>query len=411
MATLARRSQRSSNIWPGFVDALATLLMVIIFLLMVFVLAQFFLGEAISGRDQALQKLHSQVSGLAEMLALERKTNEDLRLNVTQLSEELQASVIKRDELNATMHSLTQRAETAEKRAGEAEKKIAMVEIRAGEAEKKLAAAELKAGEADVMIQDQLRKISKLSQDIAALQALKEEMEQKIAGMSGKLDEAETRVVEEHKLSESARAQVALLNKQMAALRDQLAQLSNALDIAESKAEAQDVQIVSLGKRLNAALATKVHELSRYRSEFFGRLRQVLGDQRDVRIVGDRFVFQSEVLFSSGSALLGEEGKVQLGRLAQTLREISAKIPDDIEWILRVDGHTDRIPIQTEKFPSNWELSSARAISVVSFLTEQGIPPNRLTAAGFGEHQPLDNRVDEIAMRRNRRIELKLTQH
>ena len=193
-------------------------------------------------------------------------------------------------------------------------------------------------------------------------------------------------------------------------LREQLAQISEALEVAERKAKEQGVQISSMGKRLNSALATKVQELSRYRSEFFGRLREVLGDQPGIRIVGDRFVFQSEVLFASASANLGEEGMAQLKQLAATLREITKRIPEDIDWILRIDGHTDGIPISNWRFPSNWELSSARAISVVKFLISEGISANRLVAAGFGEFRPLDKAVDEVANRRNRRIEMKMTQ-
>ncbi len=196
----------------------------------------------------------------------------------------------------------------------------------------------------------------------------------------------------------------------MAALRQTLEKISQALEASEKRATEQNVQIASLGKRLNAALANKVHELSRYRSEFFGRLRDVLGAQKGVRIVGDRFVFQSEVLFAKGAADIGEAGNNQLRQLASTLLAISRKIPSDIDWVLRVDGHTDKDPIKTPRFPSNWELSSARAISVVQFLIEQGLPPNRLAATGFGEFQPLEDRDDEIGKRRNRRIELKLTQ-
>jgi chemotaxis protein MotB len=158
------------------------------------------------------------------------------------------------------------------------------------------------------------------------------------------------------------------------------------------------------------ALASKVQELARYRSEFFGRLREVLGKRKDVRIVGDRFVFQSEVLFETGSAELGGAGQQQLGQLARALTEIAARIPKDLPWVLRVDGHTDRIPIHTPEFRSNWELSTARAISVVRFLIDQGIPADHLAATGFGEHQPLDPGLSEAALRRNRRIELKLTQ-
>ncbi len=438
MAALARRARRSTNIWPGFVDALATLLLVLMFLVMVFVLAQFFLNEALSGRDAALQKLESHVSELADLLGLERAQGAELRLNIAQLSEELQASVTLRDDLNATIEALTLRAESAEqttKRLNkaleeafatiEADKtklasqssELAALSTRAESAEER--AARLKKAledafatiEADkAKIQVQVRELAALTQSVAALRALKEELETKIAEMSGKLEESEATMIAERDISESARARLALLNRQMAALREQLAQLSAVLEASEALSKKQKVQIANLGKRLNAALATKVQELSRYRSEFFGRLREVLGRQPGVRIVGDRFVFQSEVLFASGSAELGEEGQEQLGRLADTLREISMKIPKDIDWILRIDGHTDKVPIHTAQFPSNWELSSARAISVVKFLKSREIPANRLVAAGFGEHQPLDDRDDEIGYRRNRRIELKLTQ-
>ena len=396
MAARARRAQRSTNIWPGFVDALATLLMVIMFLVMVFVLAQFFLNEALSGRDAALQKLDIQVSELAELLGLERAQSADLRLNVAQLSEELQASVALRDDLSATIEALTLRAETAEQKTERLDKALedAFSTIEADKDK----------------IQLQVRELAALTQSVAALRALKEELETKIVEMAGKLGESEAAMIAERDISESARARLALLNRQMAALREQLAQLSAVLEASEVLSKKQKVQIANLGKRLNAALATKVQELSRYRSEFFGRLREVLGRQPGVRIVGDRFVFQSEVLFASGSAELGKAGKEQLGRLADTLRQISTKIPKDIDWILRIDGHTDKVPINTAQFPSNWELSSARAISVVKFLKSREIPAKRLVAAGFGEHQPLDDRDDEIGYRRNRRIELKLTQ-
>ena len=215
---------------------------------------------------------------------------------------------------------------------------------------------------------------------------------------------------EEQSLSSAASAQVSILNEQVLALRQQLQSLQQAIDAAELKDREQNVVISNLGERLNRALAAKVEELSRFRSEFFGRLREVLGERRDITVVGDRFVFQSEVLFGSGSAELGDGGKVRLSALADTLLEIAPTIPDDIEWILRVDGHTDAIPIHTAQFPSNWELSAGRAISVIQFLVERGVPAHRLAATGFGEFQPLDPGNDEIAYRRNRRIELKLTE-
>jgi chemotaxis protein MotB len=170
------------------------------------------------------------------------------------------------------------------------------------------------------------------------------------------------------------------------------------------------VQIADLGRRLNVALANKVQELASYRSEFFGRLREILGNRPDIRIVGDRFVFQSEVLFTPGSADLGPEAKSELDLLAGALRDVAAKIPPEIPWVLRVDGHTDKRPISTPQFPSNWELSTARAIAVTKYLISQGIPPSRLAAAGFGEFQPIDTAEGEDAFRKNRRIEFKLTE-
>jgi len=395
MATIAR-SHRSTNIWPGFVDALATLLLVLIFLIMVFVLAQFFLNEAILGRDAALLKLDSQVSELADLLALERRANTDMRLNVTQLSTELQASVASNDDLQTSVQALMLRAESAETEVGDLKTGLA-------DSFKSIKADKYK-------IEVQIAELAVLTQQVAALKALRTSLQIEIATLSRKLKKSDSVLTEERKVSEGARAQLALLNQQMAALREQLSRLTATLDLAEAKAKEKKVEVASLGKRLNAALAGKVQELSRYRSEFFGRLRKVLGNNPGVRIVGDRFVFQSEVLYKTGSAEIGAGGKIQLAQLAKTLHRISFKIPEDINWILRVDGHTDKVPIGTERYPSNWELSTDRAISVVKFLISQHIPAERLAATGFGEHQPLDARDDEVAFRRNRRIELKLTQ-
>ncbi len=389
MASLARRSHRSTNIWPGFVDALATLLMVIIFLLMIFVLAQFLLGEAITGRDVALRKLQNQIGEMGELLSLERKSNAEMRFNITQLSDELQASVVTRDNLKSSLSLMAQRSQSAEDRAQD-------LTIKLNDAFKSIDADK-------ATIEAKVAELVALGSDIAALKALRDDLEKELSGKVAEVDK-------EKNISESALAQVALVNRQMAALREQLGRLEDSLEESERKAAEQGVQISTLGKRLNSALASKVQELSRYRSEFFGRLREVLGRQQGVRIVGDRFVFQSEVLFESGSAELGEEGKKQIEKLARTLAEIAPQIPEDIDWILRVDGHTDDVPISNWKFPSNWELSAGRAISVIRFLKDAGIPAARLAATGFGEYQPIDPAKDEIARRRNRRIELKLTQ-
>ncbi len=417
MAAASRRDHRSSVIWPGFVDALATLLMVIIFLLLIFVLAQFFLGQALSGRDKALRQLESDLGRLTQVLALERAETARLNTEVSSLTQQLSASLETRAGLEANLADLRSKFQ---------------------ETEGQLAGARAASKADKEAITRQLAEIADLSRDVAALKALKVELEREVSALSvraadaekakDKLDKdlaaatktlAETGaerdklkvgLANEREIADSARAQLALLNQQMSALRAQLDALNAALDAAESEAKSKDVRIEALGQRLNAALAGKVQELSRYRSEFFGRLRDVLGRRQDVRIVGDRFVLQSEVLFAKGSADLGDPGKQELDKLATTLLEIALKIPGDVEWILQIDGHTDRDPIATARFPSNWELATARALSVLHHLVSAGIPSNRLAATGFGEHFPIANGNTEAAKAKNRRIEFKFTQ-
>jgi chemotaxis protein MotB len=376
MALVPRSSRRSSiDIWPGFVDALSQLLMVIIFILLVFTAGQFYLGSALSGRDQALQKLQHQVDELASMLALERQANQELRSGAAQLSSQLQTALAERDELSG--------------------------KLREANAALTRAMADLDAKAAAVVQQQE---------SAAALRDQAKDLETRLSSAQSRAQSAEQELSAEKEISRQALARVDELNRQIAALRDQLSRIAAALDASEAKVKEQQGQIVELGKRLNLALVNKVEELARYRSEFFGRLREILGDRPDIRIVGDRFVFQSEVLFTPGSAELGDDAKKQLVPVINALKEVSAKIPPDINWILRVDGHTDHRPISTPQFPSNWELSTARAISVVRFAIEEGIPASRLAAAGFADQQPLDPRNTEDAYRRNRRIELKLTE-
>lgn len=372
-----RRSSSSANadIWPGFVDALATLLMVIIFLLTVFVLAQFFLSDLLAGRDQALKRLETQVAELADMLALERQAGAEMRESVAALSAQLQASTTARDELTTRVSELAASLESAR-----AEAETATGELAATRSELTATREQLAAARGQLAARDE-----SLSKSKAAL-------------------------AEEQRVSNARRAEVERLSQALASLRNQLARLNAALEASEKKSEEQKAQIVNLGKRLNAALASKVEELARYRSEFFGRLREVLGNRRDIRIVGDRFVFQSEVLFGSGDTHLQAGGKGQIKQLAKTLLELSRKIPPGIDWVLRVDGHTDVRPISTAAFPSNWELSTARALSVVRALVAEGVPPQRLVAAGFGPYQPMDAGNSEQAFARNRRIEFKLTE-
>ncbi len=340
MALVRGRSTERPSFWPGYVDALSSLLLVIIFLLSLFMIAQFFLNQEILGRDTALQRLNAQIAELTELLQLERANAEDLELTISSLSATLAGTEAERDAL-----------------------------------------------------QDQLSGIG------FGL----EESESQIAGL-------ESELAAERELSREAAAQVALLNQQLAALRQQIGALEAALDAAELRDQESRTQIADLGRRLNVALAQRVQDLSRYRSDFFGRLRQILEVRADVQVVGDRFVFQSEVLFDAGQAQISPEGRQQIISLAEAILELEDQIPADIPWVLRIDGHTDRRPISTPQFPSNWELSAARAIAVAKLLVEQGVPPNRLLAAGFGEYAPLDPANTEEAYRRNRRIEFKLTE-
>ena len=529
MAVGTRRQRAAPDIWPGFVDAITALLIIMIFVLIVFALAQFFLSADLSSRNDALRRLNLEVSELAEMLSIERSASADLRDDLSQVSAQLATSIADRDRLSTQLGELLPERDALSSmladRTRESESFSALLSERTVERDKLIEELTKRTVERDSLtvrmadltetaetataqtakvsgeledayktigadkekIEIQLRRIASMERDILTLREVRETLESQVADLAqtlkardqtvaesraelearakalaerakeladrnkelgaerdrskeltaniaserertvlaqktidekdvrlkdllGRASKSEVALSEEQKLSTAARRQVQALNLQLVALRRQLARLAAALNASEAEAKSQNVQIANLGKRLNAALASKVQELARYRSEFFGRLREVLGDRKDIRIVGDRFVFQSEVLFTSGSDNLQPLGRDQIAKLAKTLREISVKIPKEINWVLRVDGHTDVIPISTPQFASNWELSTGRAISVVKQLVEAGIPANRLAATGFGEFQPLDARGDEIAYRRNRRIEFKLTE-
>ncbi len=339
--TRGRRRNNRVDYWPGFVDALSTLLLAIMFLLSVFVLAQFILSQELSGKDTVLNRLNSQINELTSLLALERSNKQDLEDNLSSLQSSLKLAESERSRLQSML----------------------------AEGSGAAGAAEAKASELS----------SSLSQ--------------------------------EKKLSKRALSQVQLLNQQISALRRQIAALEDALDASESRDRESNTKIADLGRRLNVALAQRVQELSRYRSDFFGRLREILGDRSDIRVVGDRFVFQSEVLFGSGSAQINEQGLTEMKKLAGALLQLSQEIPDEINWVLRVDGHTDDIPLRgNSRIRDNWELSSIRAISVVQYLIGEGVSPKRLVAAGFGEFQPIEDVDSDEARSKNRRIELKLTE-
>jgi chemotaxis protein MotB len=379
MAISPRNFRRPSiDIWPGFVDALSQLLMVIIFILLVFTAGQFYLSAALSGREEALHKLQQQVDALANLLSLERTTNTDLRQSSARLDAQLKSAEAARDRLNAQVTGLTAKAEEAAK-----------LRDRTEELEASLAAEQQQAG---------------VTQKAIA------ERDARLQQLSGAADQEKQALTKEKSISTEALAQVNLLNQQIAALRQQLAEIATALDISQAKVKSQQTQIADLGHKLNVALANKVEELARYRSEFFGRLRDILGNRPDIRVVGDRFVFQSEVLFTPGSADLSDGAKKELDPVIAALKQITAEIPSDINWVLQISGHTDHNPISTQQFLSNWELSTARAMSVVRHAISKGIPADRLAAAGFADTQPIDSGTNPDAYRRNRRIELKLTE-
>jgi chemotaxis protein MotB len=347
MATARSRRGRERGVdyWPGFVDALATLVLATIFLLTVFVMVQFFLSQEVAGKDTALVRLNVQIAQLTDLLALEKTGKVDMEEEIARLRAGLSGVESERDRLKATVEG---------------------------------------AG-------------------ANSIQGIIAESQSRIGALASALDS-------EKNVSARALAQVEVLNQQIAALRRQLAALETALDASEKRDKESQTRIADLGQRLNIALAQRVQELSRYRSDFFGKLREILGTRPDIRVVGDRFVFQSELFFDSGSAVLNAEGRSELEKLAVALLDLERQIPPEIAWVLRVDGHTDVRPIVTSQYPSNWALSAARAISVVQYLITKGVSPQRLVAAGFGEFQPLDPALTEDAFRRNRRLELKLTE-
>ncbi|MBW8284464.1 MAG: peptidoglycan -binding protein [Rhizobium sp.] len=336
-----RRRDRGVDYWPGFVDALSTLLLAIMFLLTVFVLAQFILSREITGKDEVLNRLNSQIAELTQLLALEKSGKQDLEDTLASLQSSLSVSETERSRLQQLL--------------------------------------EQGSGSTDVANQ----KLGRLTQELDA----------------------------EKQVSERAMSQIELLNQQIAALRAQIAAVEEALQASEARDQTSQTKIADLGRRLNVALAQRVQELNRYRSDFFGRLREILSDRENIRIVGDRFVFQSEVLFPSGGNVLNPEGEVEMAKLAGALLDLAKEIPPEINWVLRVDGHTDNVPLSgSGRYVDNWELSSARAISVVKYLISKGVPANRLAAAGFGEYQPIAEGDSVEARAQNRRIELKLTE-
>ena len=423
MITGSRRSTNGVNVWPGYVDALSALLMLVIFVLMIFTVVQFLLNEILSGQESQLASLQRMLSELQEQLGLEQARTQRLQTEIIGLNMHI-------DGLSADKQALQGQVKTLEAEADQNRAEIASKLMLIASLQEDIDALRRMRDELEARVGDlaagldtqkelvgQWRDRSKALDDRLAearertLLAQKEikERDIRIQALDALVGEQKEALARQESLTADARAEVILLNRQLASLRDQLNEISQALAAVEAVRDSQQAKLEELGQRLNIALARQVNVLARYRSDFFGRLRTALADVPQVRIEGDRFVFQAELLFASGSADLSEPGKAHLSKLAVTLREVAAQIPQDLNWILRIDGHTDVVPINSARFPSNWELSVARAVSVVHFLATCGIAEKRMTAAGFSKFHPIDPGKSPEALSRNRRIEIKLT--
>ncbi|MBW0159041.1 peptidoglycan -binding protein [Sedimentimonas flavescens] len=462
MALARRNGQKfSAAIWPGFVDAMTALLLVLMFVLTIFMVVQSVLRDTLNTKESELSALSVQVAGLARALALEEE-------RTAQLTGDLDTAREKADAQTALIATLSARIETREAELAEAGQKITAFEAQVASllsqrddarADADARAEELRLDRATI---EELRGKLKASGDelaamtlsleaarqnaeetltlLAAAEAAKKDLQTQLeTRLSDAEKEAALRAVAEQALasekeiSGEAARKVALLNEQIAALRGQLSELQGILDAAQERDAEAQVQVETLGQQLNAALAqvaaeqkrraqleeearkkaeAEAADLAKYRSEFFGRMSELLAGREGVRVVGDRFVFSSEVLFQPGAADLAPEGKAQIARVAETFTELADKIPPQIDWILRVDGHTDNVPLLgTGAFRDNWELSQARALSVVRYMIDDlGFPPYRLAATGFGEFRPVAEGDSPEARAANRRIELKLTE-
>jgi len=418
--------------WPGYVDALSTLLMVIIFVLLVFVLAQGFLSFALTGRNKQLDTLNAKLADVGRMLSLEKSHAAGLEGSISRLTSELASANADREGLSARIANLSEQLAQSTNARAAAQQTAQGAEARANDLATRLAEAqqhlEAMRRESEALnrtvsvdretIQAKLDDLAKMDEQVRALSALRDQLEKQAqdAAVRATTEEDRRRAVavqldEERKLGDSAKAQVALLNQQVDQLKAQLGAVARALDVAQSAGHEKDVKIANLGQQLNAALAAKVQELQGYRSDFFGTLRKVLEGEPGIGIVGDRFVMQSDVLFPVGSADLTSDGVVQMSKIAETVKHIAEKIPGNISWVLDVDGYADRQPITGGRFASNWDLSAARAISVVNLLIKEGVPPDHLAATGFGDNHPLDPAETTESYAKNRRIELRLTDY
>ncbi|MFL2831861.1 MAG: peptidoglycan -binding protein [Candidatus Puniceispirillaceae bacterium] len=385
LSRLGNRTRAGDFTWPGFVDALASLLMVFVFVLMVFVLIQANLAYRLSGQDESLIILREELAMLGDLLSLEREAGAVLSADLARTQAQLEMAENQNSLLTAQLNSLTAQLTDEKTKTTTLENTLATERLR-------------------------------LTTELTTLSAQTAEQARELEQMSKSLDQktqslkqAATDLSAKQKQSEQARLKIDRLTAAMQSLRSELTRLRTLLSEKQEQSKKDKIAIANLGKELNAALANKVQELQRFRSEFFGRLRTILEGRSDVKVVGDRFVFQSEVLFAPGQANINPEGQAQLGQIADAIMQIIADIPSDIPWILQVEGHTDDIPV-SGVYTDNWDLSTERALSVVRFMVDRGVPSERLAATGYGEFQPITLGKTDADRQKNRRIELKLTQ-
>ena len=423
MSIRTRRKSSPITAWPGYVDVLSALLMVVIFVLMVFIIAQFLLSQILYRQKNELAALHDQVAQLTELLGLEKTKTLQLNAQITQLSDSISNLTEEKDSLIAQLEDYSTQAEMDLEKIrvqmlsmaslNEDIHALRIVKDRLEKDVGQLASALSDRKNEILELRDRTKSLTTQLSDKTELTHLAQKkigsQNIRIQALTSVLDEQKRILEKEKQLSADARAEIARLTTQINGLRSQLGMISKALALTEQAVSTKDEKIVELGKKLNTALARRVSQLEKYKSEFFGRLRHVVENNPAIQIKGDRFVLQAGLLFASGSAELGDGGQSHLISIADTLKEIAVKIPDELDWILRIDGHTDRIPINNAIFASNWELSVARAVSVVRFLSRSGIPENRMAATGFGKHHPIDPRNTQEAYQKNRRIEIKLT--
>ncbi len=423
MRSSSRNSHESISIWPGYVDVLSALIMIMIFVLLIFTISQFVLSNILTDQSSELQDLHSQIAEISELLGLEQQKNEEMNTQISALSAEIDTLITDKTNLQNDIDYLNQKRvedyqeiEFQLKTIASLQQDINALREMRRQLEKEIsstAAALSREQELTASLRDRSKSLeARLAGELEKTVLAQQDIEQRdirIQALSALIGEQQQALVDQRSMTADARAEVALLTQKINQLREQLGEIAKALRLSELDREEQKEQIGDLGKRLNIELARRVNDLERYRSEFFGRLREILGDNPMIRVEGDRFLLQAELLFPSGNADLSDQGKQELDELAGVLKEIMPAIPADLQWILRIDGHTDRVPINSVRYSSNWELSTARAVSVVRYLGSRGIPEDRMAAAGFSKFHPIDPAETIEAYRKNRRIEIKLT--